>query len=699
MFGRTDSIASLPGDDRRGGAGDVELTTIETPQHMGPGRAIMTRVNSDVMTPPLHRGPQRLSRKFTGGQSVEILVNNNSSTSSPTPSSPLGGISIILPDHDVASPAEFYLGEDIDTELHKQEFEHLNNTITKLRDQITRLAHLENDQIQRIDSPEARERLERLHHDRDEFQVRLDRAVANRKEAIQRIRERKTEIKNTKQAIDDISELSYPSYGDHHHHQGGRRFDLFFILFSIMQVAIMVLYWLFVDYEAPYDPHATASDDVHPGNDVFGYYLYFIDVSFMMYIGFGYLMTFLRRYGFGSLGFCFLLSALAVEWGVLCLELVRQFAVRQYHVIHLNMLGLIDGNFAAVTILISFGALIGKTSPLQMVFLVFFEIVFYALAFLVCALKLQMVDVGGSIAIHTFGAFFGLSASYFLSPKIENIDMHKHKTSRYSSDIFAMIGTVFLWVLWPSFNAGIALHELRYRVIMNTVLALIGSCVTTFVLSRLLRPHRKFDMVDVQNATLAGGVAVGCSADLVLGPGGALLLGMVAGGLSTTGFCHVSAFVEKKFGIQDTCGILNLHGLPGILGAVASAVVVGVARDDVYGGVPVSSLFPHGANQGRIQIYSLLITLAIAIGSGALMGFTTSHLFDGPSSRNLFEDSEYWHVSHDYGNLGANIAALQSSSSSSSSAPSRTTASNLRTINAHEEEEGEGDGSDSSSHY
>jgi ammonia channel protein AmtB len=45
----------------------------------------------------------------------------------------------------------------------------------------------------------------------------------------------------------------------------------------------------------------------------------------------------------------------------------------------------------------------------------------------------------------------------------------------------------------------------------------------------MLRPGRKFSMVDIQNATLAGGVAVGSSADLVIEPWGAALVGFVAG--------------------------------------------------------------------------------------------------------------------------------------------------------------------------
>ena len=46
-------------------------------------------------------------------------------------------------------------------------------------------------------------------------------------------------------------------------------------------------------------------------------------------------------------------------------------------------------------------------------------------------------------------------------------------------------------------------------------------------------------MEHIQNATLAGGVAVGASADMMLTPGGAIVVGALAGILSTLGFKFV----------------------------------------------------------------------------------------------------------------------------------------------------------------
>lgn len=43
----------------------------------------------------------------------------------------------------------------------------------------------------------------------------------------------------------------------------------------------------------------------------------FMDVHSMMFIGFGFLMTFLKRYGYGSVGFNFLIAAYALQWALL----------------------------------------------------------------------------------------------------------------------------------------------------------------------------------------------------------------------------------------------------------------------------------------------------------------------------------------------------------------------------------------------
>ena len=60
------------------------------------------------------------------------------------------------------------------------------------------------------------------------------------------------------------------------------------------------------------------------GSDFNNHYQYFTGVEIMMFIGFGYLMTFLKRYGMGALGLTMLITILGLEWGI-WIEVRRSF--------------------------------------------------------------------------------------------------------------------------------------------------------------------------------------------------------------------------------------------------------------------------------------------------------------------------------------------------------------------------------------
>lgn len=51
--------------------------------------------------------------------------------------------------------------------------------------------------------------------------------------------------------------------------------------------------------------------------------LVFQDIHVMIFVGFGMLMTFLKRYAYSGVGFTFLISSLIIQWGILCYGLFR----------------------------------------------------------------------------------------------------------------------------------------------------------------------------------------------------------------------------------------------------------------------------------------------------------------------------------------------------------------------------------------
>ena len=360
-----------------------------------------------------------------------------------------------------------------------------------------------------------------------------------------------------------------------------------FLLVGLQFISIL-MYGLFVDY----GDDAQVNDNI--SNTIDKYYPMYQDVHVMIFIGFGFLMTFLKKYQFSSIGYNFFIACLCIQYSILFNGFFHQMFKNSWHTIYLDIETLICGDFAAGAVLITFGALLGKTSLIELVFIGLFELIFYALNEAIGVEVYKAVDMGGSMFVHTFGAYFGLSVSYMLTNKKLYDKNKENNSSTYNSDLFAMIGTIFLWMFWPSFNGALAAGDSQHRVIINTVLSLTNSCLTSFILSKLLRKEKKFNMIDIQNATLAGGVAVGSSADLVIAPYGALIIGFIAGCVSIFGYIYIQPKLEE-YGIFDTCGVHNLHGLPGIMGGLGGFISASIATDNLYGN-NIATVFPERGN-------------------------------------------------------------------------------------------------------
>ena len=273
-------------------------------------------------------------------------------------------------------------------------------------------------------------------------------------------------------------------------------------------------------------------------------YSMFVDVHVMIVVGFGFLMTFLRKYGYSSVGFNLLIATMVIQWHILCGGFVHQLfaAVTTqggyvWHKIHISVTSLLLADFAAAAVLITFGALLGKVTPLQLYVVGLCEILFFAVNENIIVGRIGIVDVGGSVIVHVFGAYFGLAASKVLTPLRVMDD--GNNGANYHSDLFAMIGTAFLWIYWPSFVAAPAGEADRELAVISTLLSLTGSCIAAFQVSHLMR-ERQFCMVDVQNATLAGGVAIGSIANLAIqSPAIAIATGAASGALSVVGYTRV----------------------------------------------------------------------------------------------------------------------------------------------------------------
>jgi len=411
--------------------------------------------------------------------------------------------------------------------------------------------------------------------------------------------------------------------------------DPFVYCMFIFQVASLVLFAYFTEY-APIINDVTAKQ-VPAMNDTF---LYYLGIVIMMLVGFGYLMTFLKNSGLAAVGFTFIITMMAVQADILFEGLFKCAYSNEWKVIEIDLSSFINGNFAAATCLISFGALIGKVGMNVLCPLMLFEVGFYALNKQVVAAHFNMADIGGTVEIHMFGAYFGLAAAAVAGTDTEDAD----ESSSRTSDITSLIGTVFLWIFWPTFNgAGAPMGSpMQLLIIINTVLALTASCAWTFVMSKMFFSH-KFSTVDIQNATLSGGVMVGVVSNYLLHPAGAIGIGMIAATVCVVGYNVIQPRLTNSF-VHDTCGINNLHGMPAICGALASIILCASIdtkhMDVAYSHVERMSAFPMGGEQWKAQLLGSLATFAIAVVSGAISMWLCK-VFRDPYSHKFLDEAHF----------------------------------------------------------
>ncbi|TVM00823.1 MAG: ammonium transporter [Candidatus Brocadia sp. WS118] len=308
-----------------------------------------------------------------------------------------------------------------------------------------------------------------------------------------------------------------------------------------------------------------------------------IHVMAMLMVGFGFLMVFVKRYGYGAVTATYIAVSVVLPYYMF---------LKKMHIFgepaELTMDRLILAEFCAASILIATGAFLGRLKMSQYIIMSLIFVPSYMLNEWIMLdngmgliPKGQLIDTGGSIVIHQFGAYFGLGVIVRMTT---SEDFNKKIESDKLSNQFSMLGSMILWIFWPSFCAAPAEISKMPLAAVNTILSLCGATVSTYIASAMIR--KKIAIEDMANAALAGGVAIGSSCAHTT-PKASLMLGFIAGILSVIGFALIQPRIQKAIKGIDTCGVHNLHGMPGMLGGLAAIFIA----KDVVPGLQIKGVF------------------------------------------------------------------------------------------------------------
>jgi len=325
-----------------------------------------------------------------------------------------------------------------------------------------------------------------------------------------------------------------------------------------------------------------------------------IHIMAMLLVGFGFLMVFVKKYGRSALTATFLLVSAAIPFYI-CINSSGLLGDAKAGIERLIL-----AEFAAASLLICAGAALGRLKMSQYIILGMLFVPCYMLnEWILLSGGLGLLsnggfaDTGGSILIHAFGAFFGFGLILTMTTKKE---FNTPVESDTVSDKFSMLGSMVLWIFWPSFCAALVPAAKVPQTAVNVVIALCGATLATYITSCALR--RKISIADIANASLAGGVAIGSTCDYA-NPVSSMAIGLLAGALSVFGFAVILPWLQKKIKKVDTCGVMYLHGLPGLMGGIAAMFIV------------------SGINN-KIQLTGIIIAVVIALVGGYISGLVLS---------------------------------------------------------------------------
>jgi Amt family ammonium transporter len=216
------------------------------------------------------------------------------------------------------------------------------------------------------------------------------------------------------------------------------------------------------------------------------------------------------------------------------------------------------------------------------------------------------LDFAGGTVVHINAGIAGLVGAYMLGKRVgfgrEAMPPH--------SLTLTMVGASLLWVGWFGFNAGSNLEAngTAALAMLNTFVATAAAALAWMLAEWMAKG--KPSLLGLVSGAIAGLVAV-TPASGFAGPMGSICLGLVAGVV-----CFIACTsIKNALGYDDSLDVFGVHCVGGILGAIATGILVAPALGGV--GLVDYTLKPGEAAPGDYvmivqlvsQIKAVLLTL------------------------------------------------------------------------------------------
>lgn len=225
-------------------------------------------------------------------------------------------------------------------------------------------------------------------------------------------------------------------------------------------------------------------------------------------------------------------------------------------------------------------------------------------------------DFAGSVVVHAVGGWIALAAILILGARNGRVRNGNVIAFAPSNIPFLALGAWILCIGWFGFNVMSAqtLEGVSGLVAVNSLMAMVGGTLSAMALG-------KKDPGFIHNGPLAGLVAVCAGSDL-MHPIGALITGVVAGGV----FVFLFTFIQNRWHkADDVLGVWPLHGVCGAWGGIAA----GIFGLEAFGGL------------GGVSFMSQLAGSVLGILIAFIGGYLVYKAVDLVSGIRLSEEEEF----------------------------------------------------------
>ena len=213
------------------------------------------------------------------------------------------------------------------------------------------------------------------------------------------------------------------------------------------------------------------------------------------------------------------------------------------------------------------------------------------------------LDFAGGTVVHINAGIAGLIGCLILGKRVG----YGREAMPPHSLTMCMIGAALLWVGWFGFNVGSNLEANAFagQVMMNTFIATAAAGLSWIMMEWIVKG--KPSLLGLVSGVVAGLVAVTPACGFA-GIMGSLVLGLVVSVVCFT-FC---SGVKSTFGYDDSLDVFGIHCVGGILGALATGLLV---NPDLGGaGIPDYLSKPGELAVGAYDLVTQMTAQAKAVG-------------------------------------------------------------------------------------